>query len=118
MNTKVKQSWLRALTSGRFKQGRGQLKTENGKYCCLGVLCELHRRQHNRTNKRKLEWNGNEYLSDSLLLPGRVRRWAGLEDPNPDCGGIELALHNDGDKNSKRKPKSFRQIAALIKKYL
>jgi hypothetical protein len=40
MNPKYKASWLTALRSGQFEQGRGAL--QNGsKYCCLGVLCRI-----------------------------------------------------------------------------
>lgn len=37
-----KQPWLDALRSGDFIQGTGTLR-DNGKHCCLGVLCEAAR---------------------------------------------------------------------------
>lgn len=40
MNPKYKASWVRALRSGKFRQGRGELY-RCGKRCCLGVLCEI-----------------------------------------------------------------------------
>ena len=33
--------WLDALRSGEYKPGRGQLRTVNERFCCLGVLCDL-----------------------------------------------------------------------------
>lgn len=36
----VKEKWLKALRSGKYKQGRRQLH-KNGYYCCLGVLCNI-----------------------------------------------------------------------------
>ena len=42
MNADIKQRWVEALRSGQYKQGQGCLRTNNA-YCCLGVLCELHR---------------------------------------------------------------------------
>lgn len=30
--------WIKALESGKYKQGTGSL-VEDGKYCCLGVAC-------------------------------------------------------------------------------
>lgn len=40
--TKVlKQEWLEALKSGKYVQGKAQLK-HKGKYCCLGVICDIH----------------------------------------------------------------------------
>lgn len=32
--------WIKALRSGKFKQGKGALQTEQG-YCCLGVACAV-----------------------------------------------------------------------------
>lgn len=40
MNSKYKKSWINALRSGKFTQGRLQLSLD-GKYCCLGVLCKI-----------------------------------------------------------------------------
>lgn len=36
-----KDTWLRALRSGEYKQTRGKLKDLSGGYCCLGVACEV-----------------------------------------------------------------------------
>lgn len=41
---KFKAKWLKALRSGKYKQGNGNLKTGKGKnarYCCLGVACDI-----------------------------------------------------------------------------
>lgn len=42
MNDKVKlaRKWIKALRSGKYEQGNGHLLNK-GKYCCLGVLCEI-----------------------------------------------------------------------------
>lgn len=40
MNAELKTKWLEALRSGKYEQGKHYLK-EGGKYCCLGVLCEV-----------------------------------------------------------------------------
>ena len=40
MNEEIKALWLTALRSGDYKQGKGALN-KNGKFCCLGVLCDL-----------------------------------------------------------------------------
>ncbi len=34
------QKWVKALRSGKYKQGRGALQSKKG-YCCLGVLCKI-----------------------------------------------------------------------------
>lgn len=33
-------AWLAALRSGEYEQGRGCL-SDNGKFCCLGVACDI-----------------------------------------------------------------------------
>lgn len=42
----VRDKWIKALRSGRYKQTTGRLRKKiNGKYryCCLGVLCKINR---------------------------------------------------------------------------
>jgi hypothetical protein len=51
MDQNIKQEWIEALESGKYRQGSGQLKgftstTEDFKqcdigFCCLGVLCDI-----------------------------------------------------------------------------
>lgn len=33
--------WADALESGDYKQGKGSLKTTKGRFCCLGVACDI-----------------------------------------------------------------------------
>jgi hypothetical protein len=42
MDKKLKAAWVKALRSGKYKQGRVRLKNEDDTYCCLGVLCAIH----------------------------------------------------------------------------
>lgn len=44
MNKDLKEKWITALRSGKYKQGKGQLRDNiDGEYhyCCLGILCEV-----------------------------------------------------------------------------
>lgn len=41
LNPDVKAKWLAALRSGEYSQGRRQLRTPTGGYCCIGVLCDI-----------------------------------------------------------------------------
>lgn len=41
MNERIKDLWIKALRSGKYEQGVGYLQTLDGKYCCLGVLCDI-----------------------------------------------------------------------------
>jgi hypothetical protein len=78
VNPEVKTKWLAALRSGEFEQGAVRLKTEvrdgTSKFCCLGVLCELHDKEHGCEQS---------YESISGELPDHVRDWAGLSENNP-----------------------------------
>ena len=46
VNKAVIKRWVKALRSGKYKQGLGALKATDSegkpRYCCLGVLCDLH----------------------------------------------------------------------------
>lgn len=41
MRRELRDKWEAALRSGRYKQGMGQLRSEAGRYCCIGVLCDV-----------------------------------------------------------------------------
>jgi len=41
MNPELKAKWVEALRSGEYKQGSNRLLTADGRYCCMGVLCNL-----------------------------------------------------------------------------
>ena len=92
MNKEIMQKWVAALRSGEYKQIDGRLRSyepdECGKYsyCCLGVLCELHRLEQGAG-----EWgtsphghNGHltaittAYDGKPNTLPLSVQKWAGL----------------------------------------
>lgn len=60
--------WVKALRSGKYKQGKGKLKnTDDNSYCCLGVLGEI---------------NGidSEHLERSGLLNGDTKTKCGIKD--------------------------------------
>ena len=39
LTPELKARWIAALRSGEYIQGRYNLRTREGHYCCLGVLC-------------------------------------------------------------------------------
>ena len=41
MRKELKEKWLEALRSGKYKQGRGDLRNVDDEFCCLGVLCDI-----------------------------------------------------------------------------
>lgn len=85
MNKEVKREWTATLRSDDYKQAKGNLHTEVG-FCCLGVLCDLHRKAHPGYT---WAWSDDEgsYLYDPagerFELPEEVLEWAGLKHSNP-----------------------------------
>jgi hypothetical protein len=92
--SKVKNKWVRALRSGKWKKGSYKLKRSTDgdqtfKYCCLGVAaeCSLAHPSH----------NGDQYVR-SEFLPIYIQR--------------DLSELND------YREWSFKRIATYIEKYL
>lgn len=103
---KVAQAWVKALRSGKYRKGTGQLKTDKGRYCCLGVLCELAVKAGVVESFRPDDGNLYSYR--------KITKWSGLSTSNGDIDdgkGLDLTDYNDG---SGTRPKSFAKIADLI----
>lgn len=41
LKSEIKLKWVNALRSGKYDQGKGRLKDDENKFCCLGVLCDV-----------------------------------------------------------------------------
>ena len=41
MNKEIKERWIAALRSGKYKQAQNVLRTGKDRLCCLGVLCDV-----------------------------------------------------------------------------
>lgn len=61
LDPQIKEDWLDALRSGKFKQGRVVLRTNDDRYCCLGVLAEIHPDFTYLGNEGDLEYGLNKY---------------------------------------------------------
>lgn len=77
MNKAIANKWLAELKSGDYKHGTGFLR-DSDKFCCLGVLCNLHAKEH--PHIAATQTNSYSYLGYSSILPDEVRDWAGLND--------------------------------------
>lgn len=106
----MKKLWIEALTSGEYEQGRNALRKGDA-YCCLGVLCDLHRKESRRRWRLGHHWF--KYGGEPTGLPEFVTDWAGLPArPYPVlANGSNLA-----DLNDKGTP--FPEIAKLIEQHL
>ena len=75
MKKNIKNKWLAALKSGKYKQGQEELvqvNDENQKrYCCLGVLCHIWAKEK---HKKMPTYNEDE----DPLPTNHVLIWAGL----------------------------------------
>lgn len=109
---KVAKKWIAALRSRKYKQGNGQL-LENGKHCCLGVLCELAVK----------EGVIKDFIPSSVGIPDKVMKWAGLRTSMAQYvnrRGQEAALWKDNDgyegygKEISVAHKPFSKIAKII----
>lgn len=129
MNSKIKEAWVNALRSGEYNQGGEKLRGANG-YCCLGVLCDIYAKEHNREwDFRGYDDDGDEtnlhpmdywyFDEEGEFLPKSVMKWAELETNNPilrvedeeDVFADEVAHINDSGY-------SFSTIADLIQAQL
>jgi hypothetical protein len=111
MNQDIKAKWVAALRGGEYKQGAGQLRLRN-RFCCLGVLCELHAKAVG------MAWQGDVYCGSEMTLPSDVMTWADLPLNNPDVEveGYEEATKELAVLNDEGMP--FPEIADLIEKQL
>ncbi len=118
MNQEIKEKWLEALRSGDYEQGKYCLSSE-GKYCCLGVLCDIAIKEgvtiKTETKPQDADEDPRKYKlfdGQKSYLPGSVMNWAGLESQDPTIEDNDLSEHNDDYE------KDFKKIADLIEKHL
>jgi hypothetical protein len=127
MKKEVAKKWVKALRSGKYKQGQSYLKKFNDKgeprHCCLGVLCELYNDTMKKNRKKTLstqissktstEPNYVTFNGSDCSLPIEVRRWADIKDGlglfNAETETECLADLND-------RGKKFKTIADIIEK--
>ena len=133
MKKRIRDLWIKALRSGKYKKGVDHLCTinENGSrsYCCLGVLTELAIKDGVKIKKDVINSNwprcssyinytGPEDSMYSYLLRS-VMKWAGLHDFDPllrpetsrSANIMASEINDNGNVNT-----TFRKIADLIEK--
>jgi hypothetical protein len=126
MNLEIAAKWEAALLSGEYPQAKGALNVLGGGMCCLGVLCELYRKETGNgywepytdcAGKAVFRFcvKDSSYLGqihkDSNVPPQPVLDWAGMASQNPDIPGSRGAsLASENDFGS-----TFPDLAAVIK---
>jgi hypothetical protein len=122
MNPEIKAKWVAALRSGQYQQNRGSLR-RNDAFCCLGVLCELHRQEVGGEEWCERTGSGTRaYGRANALPPGEVSQWAGFDDDRKvTIGGVaaRISAHNDGMVDNGQIPcRTFAEIAKAIEEQL
>jgi hypothetical protein len=101
MKKDIAKKWVKALRSGKYKQGKGYLKQFTSKneprHCCLGVLCELYNDTMKKNHKKTLyteemqdNSSGTSFIRFDLVdggLPKVVREWADITNS---LGGFKI----------------------------
>lgn len=145
MKKEIAKKWIRALRSGRYRQGKHVLKAKsrNGvvQHCCLGVLCELYQNDRKRKKKQRLDvdadWSSGgaydlpdstviaAFDSDAVTLPERVRTWAGISEADGTFRDDTLVFYTGKDKTPCKglaalndNGWSFKRIADVIVKHV
>lgn len=91
------QRWVEALRSGDFDQATGSLRDVDS-FCCLGVACELYRREAKKGRWKEDPEIGTRYFHDESgdfaddVLPVLVQRWLGLRCNDGAYSGGEHSL--------------------------
>lgn len=135
MREDVAKMWVEDLRQNADLQGEGALCSD-GKFCCLGRLCELALNYIPGLEKKQIEhaWLNHDDLDfnygvngsvfDDSILPEVVRQWADLKLCAPiakiDNIMFSLIALNDGfymmDESESYSKKNFNEIADIIEK--
>jgi len=108
MNPEVKQKWVNALRSGKYKQAQYNLKSGYG-YCCLGVLTDLYIKENDLKWTYDDAYDTYDFNEFEGSLCNTVIKWSDFPD-----GATEddLIAMNDS------KQKTFSEIADYIEENL
>lgn len=121
MNPQIKTEWVRRLRSGEYDQGSYYLR-RGGRYCCLGVLCEIAATVGVVAQVTETESAGTDgWLFDGLIagLPASVREWSGISSGlavygDTDSGAPLYHSHSLAEDNDKGL--TFIEIADIIER--
>lgn len=84
MKPRIAEQWVAALRSGDYEQGTHCLRDKENRFCCLGVLSEMYRKEHpeahwveREENNRTIMFNDGEEVATGVLTY-KVMDWAGI----------------------------------------
>lgn len=109
--------WIEKLRSGDYKQGKGALRPEDNKFCCLGVACDYYA----KSNRIKQAW-GDEILEYDDGLPfydeTGSKMSGGMSEHIMDWFGIDDEYAETLVEMNDEQGASFKKIASKIEKDL
>jgi hypothetical protein len=100
-----------ALRSGKYKQGRDRLKT-NDRYCCLAVACEVYQENVGGLTVdtyHEYDYEFTRYNTQKHYLPEAVKVWLGWK---TDDGRLDNDIRTLADRNDAGA--SFAELAEII----
>lgn len=122
MKPEYKKRWLEALRSDKYEQGTGVLRTSSDEFCCLGVLCDIVKKDLD------LEWfddadDASGWFFDGVDtdVPLSVGELAFENWPKHSFTEETLSpliLRNDGSMTHKLSSHNFKQIADIVEEYM
>lgn len=119
MKKSVAMKWVKALRSGKYKQGEGALKRTsrldgNDMHCCLGVLCDISKQGEWSQKPDSFGYTDYHCINDSsdITIPLDVKKWAGMKSEEGERGGKKSKLVKLNDDSGY----TFKQIANIIEK--
>jgi hypothetical protein len=109
MKQEIAEKWVAALRSGKYTQTKEMLRSNEDRFCCLGVLCDISGLgewlQPIWSSQSRSYTVDGAYKSD--FLPEAVMQWADIKTSNGVVNGKSLAQLND-------EGRSFENIASVI----
>lgn len=109
--------WIAALRSGKYEQGKGGL-FRDGKYCCLGVLCDISKKEFGLEKREEGFASARKLHLD--YLPSKIRDYLELNlkiDKNGFSFSEYLISMNDGEIVDRIfRSRTFEEIANYIEK--
>jgi len=109
--------WAKALVSGDYAQAQGSLHDGGGGRCCLGVACEVFKKETGLGRWKRLTGGKPEFYIDEAsrscnVPPLPVKRWFGMDSSTVIIGDRRAIELNDDLRVS------FANIASLIHEHL
>ena len=99
---------VEALRSGKYKQGKEQLRPSEDEYCCLGVACDISGLGNWNANLSERRYIIEAVQWSTFTLPPLVQDWLGFDSALGDMNENDtLSAMNDAGS-------TFNEIADII----